>query len=219
MIIRVRYFARLREITGVDEEQLELEDDATASTLYQTLAHRHAALDGLRPHLRVAQNLEFVDWDVLLCDGDEIAFIPPVSGGSGARFLMTTEPLRLDSVIDLVRRPEAGAISTFIGVVRDHTGDRDVVQLEYDAYVPMAEQKLRETAEKAEQQWPVHVAIHHRHGVLQIGEPAVVIAVSSPHRAEAFEACRFVIEELKREVPIWKKEISSDGDEWVGRGP
>lgn len=214
----MRYFARLREITGVAEESIEL-TGRTAANLYTQLVARYAALDGLRPHLRVAQNHEFVDWDAELSDGDEIAFIPPVSGGSDNRFVMTTEPLSLDTVIDLVRRPEAGAISTFIGVVRDHTGVREVEHLEYDAYVPMAEKQLRATASRAEEQWPVRVAIHHRHGTLQIGEAAVVIAVSSPHRAEAFDACRFVIEELKREVPIWKKEVSPDGEEWIGRGP
>ena len=152
-------------------------------------------------------------------DGDELAFIPPVSGGSDdPRFAMTTAPLTLDAVIALVERPEAGAVATFTGVVRNHTKERKVVRLEYDAYVPMAERKLRETAEKAEERWPVRVAIHHRHGSLEVGELAVVIAVSSPHRAEAFDACRFVIEELKREVPIWKKEVSPDGEEWIGRG-
>lgn len=182
------------------------------------MAARHDGLLGVRNHLRVACNLDFVSWDHPLANGDEVAFIPPVSGGSG-RYVVTTEPLSLDAVVGLVRRPDAGAISTFSGCVRDHTGDRKVARLEYDAYVPMAELKLQETGETAEGRWPVRVAIHHRHGALEVGDLAVVIAVSSPHRAEAFEACRFVIEQLKREVPIWKKEVSPDGAEWVGRGP
>ena len=214
----MRYFARIREITGVASEDLDLPPGADAAALYTLLSTRYADLEGMRAHLRVARNLDFVDWDTALQDGDEIAFIPPVSGGDGSRFIVTTEPLSLDRVLSLVRRPEAGAIATFCGVVRDHTGDRDVVRLEYDAYVPMARAKLREVAQRAESQWPVRVAVHHRHGALDVGELAVVIAVSSPHRAEAFEACRFVIEQLKLEVPIWKKEISADGSEWIGRG-
>ena len=214
----MRYFARIREITGLAEETLELPPDADTAALYTLLTTRYADLEGMRGHLRVARNLEFVDWDTALVDGDEIAFIPPVSGGDGSRFIVTTDPLSLDAVIALVRRPQAGAIATFCGVVRDHTGDRDVVRLEYDAYVPMARAKLREVAEQAASRWPVRVAVHHRHGSLDVGELAVVIAVSSPHRAEAFEACRFVIEQLKRDVPIWKKEISADGSEWIGRG-
>ncbi len=219
MLIRVRYFARLREITGVNDELIDLAAPADAASLYHELTTRYAALSGLRSHLRVARNLEFIDWEQALSDGDEVAFIPPVSGGSGARFHLTTSPLSLDAVVQLVSRPEAGAIATFTGVVRNHTGDRRVVRLEYDAYVPMAERTLQATGERAEALWPVRVAVHHRHGVLDIGDLAVVIAVSSPHRAEAFEACRYMIEELKRDVPIWKKEVSPDGSEWVGRGP
>lgn len=216
--VRVRYFARLREIAGLADELVELPADSDAAHAYDALCRRYPALGPLRGHVRVARNLDFVGWGATLHDGDELAFIPPVSGGSG-RFAMTTAPLSLDAVVDAVRRPDAGAIVTFVGVVRDHTGERKVERLEYDAYVEMAERQLEVTAERAEAQWPVVVAIHHRYGALDIGEAAVVIAVSSAHRPEAFEACRFVIEELKREVPIWKKEIGVDGSEWVGRGP
>lgn len=203
----------------MSQEAIAIADGADAAALYAVLVERYPELSGLRSHVRVARNLEFVTWETALADEDECAFIPPVSGGSGTRFVVSESPLSVDAVIDAVRRPEAGAITTFQGVVRNHTGDRDVVRLEYDAYVEMAEQKLRETAETAESRWPVRVAVHHRYGALAVGDLAVVIAVSSPHRAEAFEACRYVIEELKREVPIWKKEISADGGEWVGRGP
>lgn len=227
MHVRVRYFARLRDIAGCAEELVELTDGETAEALYERLVARHPSLRRLRPHLRVAINLEFEDWTTVICDGDELAFIPPVSGGSAAeeagnpdgRFFVTRAVLRPDVVEETVRRSSAGALVTFRGVVRDRTGERDVVRLEYDAYVEMALAKLRETAEEAEQRWPVWVAIHHRYGAMGVGEVAVVIAVSSPHRKEAFRACEWVIDTLKEVVPIWKKEISADGAEWIGKGP
>lgn len=216
-MIRVRYFARLREIAGCGEE--ERAHAATVEALFEGLVQSYPDLAPLRGHLRAAVNQEFVEWDTALHPGDEVVFIPPVSGGAPRRCVVTQAPLVLDDVVALVARPDAGAIATFVGSVRDHTGSRDVTRLEYEAYVPMAEKVLAQVVARAESQWPVRVAVHHRHGVLHVGELAVVIAVSSAHRAEAFEACRFVIEELKRDVPIWKKEVSADGESWIGRGP
>lgn len=218
MRVRVRYFAKIREIVGRDEEHLDVADGSSIADVYGLLCEREPSLGRLRYHLRAARNQEFEDFEALLQEGDELAFIPPVSGGA-PRFLVTMERLSVDAVVDCVRRPEAGAIVTFQGVVRNHTGDREVIHLEYDAYVEMSEKKLRETAAEAEERWPVQVAVHHRYGRMEIGETAVVIAVSSPHRAEAFEACRWVIDRLKEVVPIWKKEVGPDGEEWLGRGP
>lgn len=223
----MRYFARLREIAGCDEEIVACAAGDTAGALFERLGERHPAFLSLRPHLRVAINLEFRDWTEPLRDGDELAFIPPVSGGSGeesvgdaeGRFFVTRSRLRPEVVEQCVRRSAAGAVVTFCGVVRDHTGDRDVVRLEYDAYVEMAHAKLRETAREAESRWPVLVAVHHRYGPMEVGETAVVIAVSSPHRKEAFRACEWMIDTLKEVVPIWKKEVSADGEEWIGKGP
>ena len=218
--VRIRYFAAVREMVGLDAETVDIAEGDDAADLFSALVERHDRLrDGLRRHLRVARNLEFVDWSTPLQDGDEIAFIPPVSGGSAAQVRMTKEVLSLDAVVSYVSSAQHGAVATFSGVVRDHTGDRDVVRLEYDAYEDMALAQLQRTVDLAQQKWPVVAAVHHRYGTLQIGELAVVIAVGSAHRADAFEACRFIIEELKREVPIWKKEISADGAEWIGRGP
>ncbi len=219
MHVRVRYFAQLREIVGRADETLVFEPGTSARTLFFQIAEEHPRLRGLEPHLRVAVNHDFADWDTALAAGDEVAFIPPVSGGSGARFVLTTDPLDAAVVRDLVARREAGAIAVFEGVVRDHTGDREVDWLEYDAYPEMVVAKLRETAGRAAEQWPVEVAIHHRWGRLEIGETAVVIAVSSAHRRDAFRACEWVIDTLKEVVPIWKKEVSPDGSEWKGRGP
>ena len=133
---------------------------------------------------------------------------------------MTDAPLSLDAVVKAVSGAGQGGVVTFSGAVRDATAGRAVVRLEYEAYGPMAEKKLAEIAAQAAVQWPgARVAIHHRVGVLAPGELAVVIAASTPHRAEAFAACRHAIEQLKAEVPIWKKEVYADGAVWVGLGP
>lgn len=227
MQLRVRYFARIREIVGRDEQQVSIDAESpTAADLFAVVASEHPELAPLRRHLRVAVDQDFVDWDAALTDGAEVAFIPPVSGGSqamgdpGGRIHITTHPLQTAAVVDSVRRDEAGGLVTFEGVVRDHTADREVEYLEYDAYVEMAYAKLEETASQAMRRWPeTEIAVHHRWGRLEIGESAVVIAVSSPHRADAFDACRWVIDRLKEVVPIWKREVSPDGSEWIGMGP
>src|SRR5438105_2636869 len=128
---------------------------------------------------------------------------------------ISAEPLRLEPLIAHVERPEAGAVVTFAGNVRNHSRGRRVEYLEYDAYVPMAERKLRAIAEEAERRWDCRVAVRHRTGRLEIGEPSVLIAVSSAHRGVAFEACRYVIDTLKVVVPIWKKEVWEGGEVWI----
>lgn len=238
MKLMIRYFGGVRERLGEDAEALDVQaaGDAapTVDDLWRALVAAHPELSGLRSSTRVALNREFaLDTDVLSPD-DEIALIPPVSGGadvseaheatrelsdpSGA-FLMTDRPLNTGAVRAFVTRPAAGAVVVFEGVVRDHTGARAVSYLEYETYLEMARDKLIECADEAKARWEtVVVAIHHRYGRLEIGECAVVIAVSSPHRAAAFEACAYIIDRLKETVPIWKKEVSPDGDEWVGMG-
>ena len=150
-----------------------------------------------------------------------MALIPPVSGGaSPRRILIAEQPLSLDEVTRAVTGPEQGAVATFTGLVRRHGTLPDVTRLEYEAYVPMAEAVLAAIAREIELEYPgVRVAIHHRIGTLSIGEPAVVIAASAPHRAESFAACRVAIERLKQRAPIWKKEIGAGGEVWVGTGP
>ena len=241
-MVTIRYFAAVRQMIGRETEEIELEELAgeleepvTVGLLWEALAERHPQLEGLADRVRVAVNREFVDRDIEITEGDEVALIPPVSGGAGpgeadgagesweraeGRFRVTDEPISPEAVRPHVTRSEAGAVVTFEGVVRDHTDDHSVDYLEYECYGAMAVEKLVETAEAAVDQWPTtRTAIHHRYGHLEVAERAVVIAVSSPHRAEAFEACRFVIDRLKEVVPIWKKEVGPSGQEWVGWGP
>ena len=133
---------------------------------------------------------------------------------------LTEAPLKPDQVISLVESPTCGGIDVFIGTVRDKTKDRKVIRLEFEAYDPMAIREMEKIANHALEKWPIkHIAIHHRKGVLEIGEIAVIIAVSSPHRKAAFEACQFAIDTLKETVPIWKKEIFEDGEVWVAAHP
>jgi len=148
-----------------------------------------------------------------------IALIPPVAGGAGL-FRVSDEPLSLDEVVRAVTSDEHGGVVTFTGVVRRRSRGKTIVRLEYEAYRPMAERKLAEIgAQLAAEQPGVRVAIVHRVGALAVGDVAVVIAASAPHRAAAFDACRAAIDRLKESVPIWKKEIAEDGEEWIGLGP
>src|SRR5205823_6118179 len=151
-----------------------------------------------------------------LADGDEVALIPPVSGGS---FRLVAEPLDVAAALREVSSPDAGGIASFVGTVRRRSRDRDVLHLDYEAYEEMAEEMLaRLGAELIERHGLTAVAIHHRLGRVEIGEPSVVIAVSAPHRAAALDACREAIETLKTSIPLWKKEVYADGEEWIGRG-
>jgi molybdopterin synthase catalytic subunit len=219
--VRVLYFAVVRERLKRDGETLELPDGATVDALLDALVARHATLAPLRAAVKVAVERELVSGDHPLADGVEVALIPPVSGGAGAGvFRVTDEPLSLDEVVRAVSADEHGGVATFTGVVRSQSRGKRIVRLEYEAYRPMAERKLAEIAERIGAELPgVRLAIVHRVGVLAVGEAAVVIAASAPHRAAAFDACRAAIERLKADVPIWKKEIAEDGEEWIGLGP
>lgn len=157
--------------------------------------------------------------DQPLVPGAEVALIPPVAGGARS-FWLSSEPVALSDVLAIVSTPGKGGVVTFTGVVRENTRGRQVMRLEYEAYLPMAEKKLMEIGSDAQRRWPGCVlAIAHRLGKLAPGEIAVVIAASASHRKEAFEACEFAIDKLKQEAPIWKKEVYSDGQVWVGLGP
>jgi MoaE-MoaD fusion protein len=217
--IVILYFAVARERAGCAREELEVPADPTARTILQRVAERHPSLSPLLPHLRVAVNREFAQPDDPVPDGAEVALIPPVAGGSGL-FRVVDRPLELDEVVRAVAAEGRGAVVTFSGSVRDLTQGRRVVRLEYEAYPPMAEQKLAQIAAEAEASWPgCRVAVMHRVGTLLPGELAVVIAAAAPHRKEAFRACEHTIERLKQDVPIWKKEHFEDGEVWVGLGP
>lgn len=219
-MVHLKYFAAARERAGTSSEDLPLPSPATVAALLEQACARHPALRPLLPHLRVAVNQEFAAPADAVPEDAEVALIPPVAGGGGEEFQVLERPLALADVVRLVEGTGQGGLVTFQGAVRDATRGRRVLRLEYEAYAPMAVRKLAEIAAEAAGQWPgTRLAIHHRVGVLQPGELAVVIAASAPHRKEAFRACEHAIDRLKQDVPIWKREVYEDGQVWVGLGP
>jgi molybdopterin synthase catalytic subunit len=220
MKVRIRYFATLRERVGMDSETLDVPDRATVATAFDTLIALHPEITALRPHVRAAVNQEFVADDHPLSEGDELVFIPPVAGGGPRYARVLDAPLSLDRVVTAVSGPDAGGIVTFTGQVRRHSRGKDVERLEYEAFVEMTEKVFSQLCESIEAEFPgTRLALEHRVGALQVGDVAVVIAAAAPHRKEAFDACRAMIDRLKESAPIWKKEIGPDGEEWVGLGP
>jgi MoaE-MoaD fusion protein len=207
--IKVKLFAGLRERAGWAER--ELEGVTRVEDVWPVLSL------GPEPDgLLYAVNKEYAEREHELADGDEVAVIPPVSGGT---FRLSADPLSLDAAVDEVRSDRAGAIATFVGTTRVESRGRTVQRLEYEAYEGMAEKVMSEIAAALKQRYDVcEIAIHHRTGRVDIGEPSVVIAVSAPHRQDALAACKDAIDTLKEEVPLWKKEVYEGGEEWVGRG-
>jgi molybdopterin converting factor subunit 1 len=220
--IRLRFFASLRERTGVSETDLECAEGTSVEALRRELGSRYGERAGFGSTLLVSVNWDPADPARVLVEGDEVAFLPPMSGGSGpagACWLSET-PITQAMVEEKVRGAGYGAIVSFLGTVRDFSRGKRIQHLEYEAYAGMAEKKMSEIGETIAVRWPgARVAIAHRVGTLGIGEVAVAIAVSAPHRAEAFEACRYAIDRLKQTVPIWKKEFSTDGETWVEENP
>jgi molybdopterin synthase catalytic subunit len=211
-------FARLREQAGADRFALELPGGSTVADAYAELRRLHPALEARRESVRAALNQEFAGWDDPLGDGDEVAFIPPVSGGGevGVFFELTDLPLDSRRLEAAVARSGAGAICTFTGVVRDNSRGRETTRLEYQAYPGMAESQMRAIAAEIGERWPEsRVAMAHRTGVLEIGEASVVVSVSSPHRGDAVAACKWGIDRLKETVPVWKKEFFAGGEVWI----
>ena len=209
MRVKVRLFAGLRERAGVAER--ELEGVTRVSDVWAALG-----LGDEPEGLLYAVNRRYAERERELADGDEVALIPPVSGGA---FRVTEEPLSLEAVVDEVADESAGAVATFLGTVRRESRGRTVLYLEYEAYAEMAEDVMAQLAAELEQRYDLwSVAIHHRVGRVEIGEASVIIAVSAPHRQDALAACKDAIDTLKQTVPLWKKEVYEDGEEWLGRG-
>jgi molybdopterin synthase catalytic subunit len=208
MPVTVRLFAGLRERAGWSNREV---DAATVGDVWATLG-----LGDEPEGLLYAVNREYAARERELRDGDEVALIPPVSGGA---FRVTEEPLSLEAVVAEVADERAGGVATFTGAVRRRSRGREVQRLEYEAYAEMAEDVM---AQLAADLMAAHdlcgVAIHHRVGRLEIGEASVAIAVSAPHRQDALAACREAIDRLKETVPLWKKEVYEGGEEWIGRG-
>ena len=194
---------------------MALDEGATVGELRLVLAAEHAIFDQLGERLAVSVNLELAGLDTTLQPGDEVAFLPPVAGGVGL-CTISDRPLIEAEVAARVRGRDAGGVVTFVGAVRDRARGRDIEYLEYEAYPEMAEREMQRISDACAERWPgTRVAIAHRTGHLEIGDLAVIIVAASPHRAEAFEACRYAIDTLKETVPIWKKEVASDGQYWV----
>ncbi|MEP6813400.1 MAG: molybdenum cofactor biosynthesis protein MoaE [Actinomycetota bacterium] len=209
MRVSVRLFAGLRERAGtarLDVDDVERIDDVWAKL----------GLGDEPAGLLYAVNREYVERGAALQDGDEVAVIPPVSGGA---FRISSEPLDLARAVEEASSDDAGAVATFVGTVRRRSRDRDVLYLDYEAFEEMAEPMLARLADELTAKHGLSkVAIHHRVGRVEIGEPSVVIAVSAPHRAAALDACREAIDTLKETIPLWKKEVYAGGEEWIGRG-
>ena len=225
MRVRVRLFARYREATGQEQLELDLPDDGTVETAWLAVVDRHPTLSQYRPFTLFAVGHDYVEPDQRLRPGDELCLFPPVSGGRDAApparpdiYRVVQHPLSPEAIAADVDEAGAGGIVIFSGVVRNQTGGRPVKFLEYEAHPPMAEAKMREIGEAIRNRWSGirRVVMQHRVGRLEIGESSVLIAVSAAHRGEAFAACQYAIDTLKRTVPVWKKEHFEDGEVWVG---
>ncbi len=217
MQITVRTFARLRELS-IDRRGIVLDDGATVGDAWDALADVYPAVVEHRPYVRAARNGAYAGWDDVLSDADEIAFLPPVSGGAG-EIGLTDGPINVDELERAVAGPGLGAMLTFVGRARDTADDgRHVIELEYETYPEMAEVVLREIVAEAEEGFGGRAAVVHRIGIVPIGEAAVAIVTAAPHRGVAYEANRFVIEAIKSRLPIWKRERFDDGSEWKRPG-
>jgi MoaE-MoaD fusion protein len=231
MQVQVVYLGMLREIAGREREVVQLSDNSTLFELYSDLQQRMPKLQDFRGAIALAVNYEYVSGSVVLRDNDEVALIPPVSGGSGgdepAKLPLTSQHAALvadtieaEQILAQIKRPEDGAVATFDGIVRNNSRERKTLYLDYTSYEPMALRQMEQLATEALARFAIRdVRVVHRLGRLQIGETSVYIAVSSAHRAPAFDACRWLIDTLKTTVPIWKKEYFEDGAVWADGEP
>lgn len=214
--IRVLFFGAARDVVDQNPLSLSLDGTVTVSQAFQQLVKKYRGLERFGRSLLFAVNHEYATLDTDLKDNDELAIFPPVSGGSHDFFELTTEPIDVGSVARRVVLPECGAIVSLDGFTREWTKGRRTKYLVYEAYDGMAISEMQRLGAEAHNRFAIaHIGIVHRTGRLEIGETSVVISVSAPHRKAAFEACEWAIRELKRTVPIWKKEVYEDGEEWV----
>ena len=218
MKINLLLFGSVREAAGTSKLKVELADGARVADLRIWLAERNPVVEKLGDRLAASINTEMAQADDVLEDGDEVAFLPPVAGGDGAVKRCTISELPLDEaeVASRVEGPDAGGVVSFIGRVRNHARGQTIEHLEYEAYPAMAEKEMEKIVDEAAEKWPgTRVAIAHRIGRLEIGDAAVIVIAASAHRGEAFDACEFAIDTLKVTVPIWKREVATDGAYWV----
>ncbi|MCS7264720.1 MAG: molybdenum cofactor biosynthesis protein MoaE [Armatimonadetes bacterium] len=221
--VRIRFLGPAKDFSGCDEVAINLPKGSSVSTAIEELVQIFPALKNALPNYRFAVNAEYVEKENLLVDGDELAIIPPVSGGivetDETIFVkLTDEPIDVSNLLSFVASPQSGAIVTFLGTVREFSHGKRVLALTYEAYEPMATKELMRIAEEMKRKWQIcKVAIVHRVGTLSIGDVSVAIVVSAPHRSDAFAAARHAIERIKEIVPIWKREHFADGtSQWVG---
>jgi MoaE-MoaD fusion protein len=223
--VRVLFFGQLKEIVGVAQEEAELSDGARVEDLFERYGRRFPKLAEFRPSIAASINQEYALWTASLSTGDEVAFLPPVSGGQQAPavediFQLVRQPIHPLELAESLKASEDGALVIFDGFVRNNFRGKKTLYLEYEAYESMAYAKMREIGAQIREKFSIHrLAIVHRLGRLEIGETSVWIAVSSPHRAAAFDACRYAIDSLKRSVPIWKKEYFAGGAVWAEGEP
>jgi MoaE-MoaD fusion protein len=223
MQVRVLFWGRLKDIVGRAEDLTEVAEGSRVEDLFARYRRQYPELDGFRGSVAAAINQSLADWHSSLRNGDEVAFLPPVSGGEGEvpkhaldLIALVREAIPVAEIVVRLKAAQDGAVVAFEGIVRNHSKERRTLYLEYEGYETMALAKLRELEEAMRTQFPVDgVALVHRLGRLEIGETSVLVGVSSAHRAAAFEACRFGIDTLKRTVPIWKKEYFEDGAAWA----
>ena len=224
MKVRVLYFGQLRELANKREEQVEVPEGATVQQLFDRISARFPALRNFDDVIAIGVNQSFAAREHILKDNDEVAMLPPVSGGAAAAeeplVRIQRERIVPHDIVPTYERPEDGAIVIFDGIVRNHSRNRQTKYLEYEAYEEMALKQMRALAAEARTKFAIRtVALVHRLGRLDIGESSVLIAVYSPHRAAAFDACRWLIDTLKKTVPIWKKEFFIDGAVWADGEP
>jgi len=224
MQVTIKLFARFKEIAGTGKLTETIDDGATVAQVITVLQEKFTNFPSAMEHTILSVNQEFATPETVLHDGDEVAIFPPVSGGGGPdqdgedKFTLTYEPLSMEAVANMVTYPHTGAVVTFSGIIRNVSGDKAVTSLEYEAYHEMAIAKMKQVAAEARAQWPdiVDIAMVQRIGHLEIGDLAIIIAISSGHRDQGcFEACQYSINRLKQIVPIWKKEFGPDGEEWI----
>lgn len=217
MTISVLLFGRARELAGSQSIELELADQATVADAFALIKGRTPKLAEMERSLLFAVNEEYASRDKMLSDGDRLAVLPPVSGGaSNDHFEITREPIDIAGLRARLLEGESGAVVIFDGVARNNTKGRRTLFLEYEGYPEMALRTMEQIGVEARERWPINrIGIVHRLGRLEISESSVVIVVTSAHRKDAFDACRFAIDRLKKIVPIWKKEYFEDGAVWV----
>jgi molybdopterin converting factor subunit 1 len=215
--VEVLFFGMAQDLTGFARERLDLEEGASVADLRRRYEDRFPRLRELADTLLAAVNEEIALPTEVLRDGDEIAFLPPVSGGAGEDFFrLTPERIPTQELAEALKAPEDGAVVVFEGIVRNHSQGRRTLYLEYEGYEPMAIRKMEEIGGEVREKFPIdRLGMIHRLGRLEIGETSVAILVASAHRRAAFEACRYAIDRLKQIVPIWKKEVGPAGEEWV----